>query len=53
LQFALGEATGTPSKSLIRVLGPRGKSASAQPLGVIGYLQKQAGVDLHVAREPA
>ena len=49
----LGEATGTPPKSLIRMLGPRGNPQARNLFGIIGYLQKQAGVELHVAPSPA
>ena len=48
----LGEATGTPAKSLIRMLGPRGNPQARNLFSVIGYLQKQAGVELHVAHGP-
>jgi DNA-binding phage protein len=48
----LGEATGTPPKSLIRMLGPRGNPQARNLFGIIGYLQKQAGVELHVTPEP-
>ena len=48
----LGEATGTPPKSLIRMLGPRGNPQARNLFGIIGYLQKQAGVELHVASGP-
>ena len=48
----LGEATGTPPKSLIRMLGPRGNPQARNLFGIIGYLQKQAGVELHVATGP-
>src|SRR5271156_2394555 len=48
----LGEATGTPAKSLIRMLGPRGNPQARNLFGIIGYLQKQAGVELHVTPEP-
>jgi hypothetical protein len=44
----LGEATGTPAKSLIRMLGPRGNPQARNLFGIIGYLQKQAGVELPV-----
>ena len=44
----LGEATGTPPKSLIRMFGPRGNPQARNLFSVIGYLQKQAGVELHV-----
>jgi len=48
----LAEATGTPPKSLIRMLGPRGNPQARNLFGIIGYLQKQAGVELHVAAGP-
>lgn len=48
----LAEATATPSKSLIRMFGPRGNPQARNLFGVIGYLQKQAGVELHVAAGP-
>src|ERR1700722_4595378 len=44
----LGEATDTPPKSLIRMFGPRGNPQARNLFGVIGYLQKRAGVQLHV-----
>jgi hypothetical protein len=48
----LGAALGTPAKSLIRMLGPRGNPQARNLFGIIGYLQKQAGIELHVASEP-
>jgi DNA-binding phage protein len=45
----LGEATRTPPKSLIRMFGPRGNPQARNLFSVIGYLQKQAGVRLHVS----
>jgi len=45
----LGQATGTPPKSLIRMLGPRGNPQARNLFSVIGYLQKRAGLSLHVA----
>jgi DNA-binding phage protein len=45
----LGEATGTPAKSLIRMLGPRGNPQARNLFGIIGYLQKQAGIELQFA----
>jgi len=45
----LGEATGTQPKSLIRMFGPRGNPQAKNLFSVIGYLQKRAGVRLHVA----
>lgn len=48
----LGVATDTPAKSLIRMFGPRGNPQARNLLGVIGYLQKHAGVELHVIPQP-
>jgi hypothetical protein len=48
----LGEATGTQPKSLIRMFGPRGNPQARNLFSVIGYLQRQAGVELHVATGP-
>ncbi|MBV8849947.1 MAG: transcriptional regulator [Methylobacteriaceae bacterium] len=45
----LGEATGAPPKSLIRMFGPRGNPQAKNLFNVIGYLQRRAGVELHVA----
>jgi hypothetical protein len=39
----LGEATGTQP-----MFGPRGNPQARNLFGIIGYLQKQAGVELHV-----
>jgi DNA-binding phage protein len=49
----LGEATGTQPKSLIRMFGPRGNPQARNFFNVISYLQKHAGLELHVARSPA
>lgn len=48
----LGEATATPPKSLIRMFGPRGNPQARNLFSVIGYLQKQAGVEFHVTPAP-
>jgi hypothetical protein len=48
----LGEATDTPAKSLIRMFGPRGNPQARNLFGVIGYLQKLAGVEFHVTPAP-
>ena len=48
----LGEVTATPAKSLIRMFGPRGNPQARNLFGVIGSLQKQAGIQLHVTLEP-
>jgi hypothetical protein len=45
----LGEATGAPPKSLIRLFGPRGNPQARNLFSVIGYLQKHASLNLHVA----
>jgi hypothetical protein len=44
----LGQVIGTQPKSLIRMFGPRGNPQARNLFNVIGYLQKQAGVELHV-----
>lgn len=48
----LGRAVGAQPKSLIRMFGPRGNPQARNLFNVIGYLQKQAGVELRVAPEP-
>ena len=48
----LGEATGTQPKSLIRMFGPRGNPQARNLFNVIGYLQKRAGLELHVTAGP-
>jgi DNA-binding phage protein len=48
----LGEETGTQPKSLIRMFGPRGNPQARNLFSVLGYLQKRAGVELHVTTEP-
>jgi len=45
----LGEATGTQPKSLIRMFGLRGNPQAKNLFSVLGYLQKRAGLELHVA----
>jgi DNA-binding phage protein len=45
----LGEATGTQPKSLIRMFGPRGNPQAKNLFSVLGYFQKRAGLELHVA----
>ena len=44
--------TGAPAKSLIRMFGPRGNPQARNLFGVIGYLQQQASVELHVMPGP-
>ena len=48
----LAPSTGTQPKSLIRMFGPRGNPQARNLFGIIGYLQKQAGVELHVTQGP-
>ena len=48
----LGRAIGTPSKSLIRMFGPRGNPQARNLFGVIGYLQKRDGLALRVISAP-
>jgi hypothetical protein len=45
----LAEATVTPPKSLIRMLGPRGNPQARDPFGIIVHLQRQAAIERHVA----
>ncbi|TMJ01716.1 MAG: transcriptional regulator [Alphaproteobacteria bacterium] len=44
----LGAATGARPKSLIRMFGPRGNPQAKNLFSVIGYLQRRAGLRLHV-----
>jgi hypothetical protein len=48
----LGEAIGTQPKSLIRMFSARGNPQACNLFGVIGYLQREAGVELHVTHTP-
>ncbi|WP_036288279.1 hypothetical protein [Methylosinus sp. PW1] len=48
----LAAATDTPTKSLMRMFGPSGNPQARNLFGVIGYLQKQAGVEFHVTPSP-
>ena len=45
----LAKATGAPAKSLIRMFGPRGNPQAKNLFSVISYLQRKAGLHLHVA----
>ena len=49
----LGHDTGTQPKSLIRMFGPRGNPQARNLFNVISYLQKRAGLELHVSKGPA
>ena len=44
----LGEATGAPPKSLIRMFGPTGNPQARNLFSVISHLQRDAGLTLHV-----
>ncbi len=46
---ALAESVGTPSKSLIRMFGPKGNPNAGNLFKVLGHLQKHAGIQLHVS----
>src|SRR6201996_550586 len=48
----LGQEIGTQPKSLIRMFGPRGNPQARNLFSILGYLQKQAGVHLHVMADP-
>ena len=45
---ALGESIGTPSKSLIRMFGPKGNPNASNLFKVLDHLQKEARIQLHV-----
>jgi hypothetical protein len=49
----LGLDIGTQPKSLIRMFGPKGNPQARNLFTVISYLQKKAGLDLHVAKGPS
>jgi DNA-binding phage protein len=44
----LGRETGTPPKSLMRMLGPNGNPRAANLLGLISALQATSGIQLAV-----
>jgi len=46
----LGTATGTSAKSLMRMFGPKGNPQAKNLFAVIGHLQKQTGMKLHLVR---
>jgi hypothetical protein len=46
----LGAETGTQPKSLVRMFSPSGNPQARNLFAVIGYLQKQAGVQLRVTQ---
>lgn len=45
----LAQETGTPPKSLMRMLGPKGNPRASNLLGVISKLQRVSGLHLAVA----
>jgi DNA-binding phage protein len=47
----LGAKVKIPSKSLMRMFGPKGNPQAKNLFAVIAALQKDAGVELHVAAE--
>jgi DNA-binding phage protein len=47
----LAAETGTPSKSLMRMLGPDGNPTASNLFGVISKLQQVSGIQLNVAVE--
>lgn len=47
----LAEETGTPPKSLMRMLGPKGNPRASNLFSVIRHLQAAAGLRLAVAAE--
>ena len=49
----LGAATGNQPKSLIRIFGARGNPQARNLFNVLGYLQRQAGLQLHVTAQPS
>ncbi|MGH6842522.1 MAG: DNA-binding protein [Methylocella sp.] len=44
----LAEATGTQSKNLMRMLGPKGNPTAKNLLSIIGHLQRASGISLQV-----
>lgn len=47
----LGTDTGSSPKSLIRMFGPGGNPQARNLFAIIGHLQRQAGVTLHVTAQ--
>ncbi len=45
----VADATGTPSKSLMRMFSPRGNPQARNLFAVLAHLQQQAGLELLVA----
>ena len=49
----LGQAIGSQPKSLMRMFGPQGNPQARNLFGVISFLQRQAGIELHVTQAAA
>jgi hypothetical protein len=49
---ALGKGTSNRPAALVRMFGPHGKPRARALLGVLAYLQKRAGLQLHVTARP-
>jgi len=49
----LATATGTPPKSLMRMFAPSGNPQARNLFAILGHLQKEAGVRLHVTAQAA
>lgn len=49
---ALGEATGTPPKSLMRMFGPKGNPQARHLLGVVATLQTASNIHFEVHAVP-
>jgi len=47
----LGAKVKIPPKSLMRMFGPKGNPQAKNLFAVIGFLQKEAGLELHIAAE--
>jgi hypothetical protein len=48
----LAAETDTPAKSLMRMFSPSGNPQARNLFGVLGYLQRQAGVQFRVESKP-
>lgn len=45
---SLAEATGSDTKNLMRMFGPRGNPTAKNLMAVVGHLQRVSGISLHV-----
>lgn len=48
----LAKSTGTPTKSLMRMFGPKGNPNARNLVSVLGALHRSSGISLHVRRAP-